>query len=176
MGFLYYPQRLKSQSQTTITCLILLSSLVAKSFSEKPTAYEVIEDYDFPMGILPKGVTGYDLDESTGKFSAYLNGTCNFSIEGSSYQLSYKSTIKGHISQGKLSNLQGVKVKLFFFWVDIVEVDRRGDDLEFSVGITSAGFSIDNFEECPQCGCGFNCGSGQVSKLRTNLLGVSSSL
>uniref|UniRef100_A0A5B7AVU6 DUF538 domain-containing protein n=1 Tax=Davidia involucrata TaxID=16924 RepID=A0A5B7AVU6_DAVIN len=171
MGFLCYAQIFRSL--TTITCLILISSLPAKSSGDKPTAYEVLQDYNFPVGILPKGVTGYDLNESTGKFSAYLNGSCSFSLEGS-YQLSYKSTIRGHISKGKLSNLEGVKVKIFFFWVDIVEVDRSGDDLEFSVGITSAGFSIDNFEECPQCGCGLNCDNGQVSKLRTNPFGVSS--
>ncbi|KAA8536817.1 hypothetical protein F0562_029295 [Nyssa sinensis] len=144
----------------TITSLILISSSPAKSSGEKPTAYDVLQDYNFPMGILPKGVTGYDLDESTGKFSAYMDGSCSFSIEGS-YKLNYKSTINGYISKGKLSSLQGVKVKILFLWVDIVEVDRRGDDLEFSVGIASAGFSIDNFEESPQCGCGFNCVNGQ---------------
>ncbi|KAF7143954.1 hypothetical protein RHSIM_Rhsim05G0137600 [Rhododendron simsii] len=104
-----------------------------------------------------KGVTGYDLDESTGKFSAYLNGSCAFSLEGS-YQLNYKPTIKGYVSKGRLSKLVGVKVQLFFIWVDIVEVDRSSDDLDFSVGIASAGFSVDSFEECPRCGCGLNCG------------------
>uniref|UniRef100_A0A5B7ARZ5 DUF538 domain-containing protein n=1 Tax=Davidia involucrata TaxID=16924 RepID=A0A5B7ARZ5_DAVIN len=172
MGLLYYARRSK---YLIITSLILISSLPAKSSGDKRTAYEVLEDYNFPVGILPKGITGYDLDESTGKFSAYWNGSCSFSIEGS-YQLNYKSTIKGYMSKGKLSSLEGVKVKLLFLWVSIVEVDRRGDDLEFSVGITSAGFSIDNFEESPQCGCGFDCvnDNGQVSKLRTNPFGVSS--
>ncbi|CAL5397292.1 unnamed protein product [Camellia sinensis] len=165
------------QSLTTITFLILIlisSSPAADSSGDNPTAYEVLERYYFPIGVLPKGVTGYDLDKSTGKFSAYLNGSCSFALEGS-YQLNYKSTINGYISEGKLSKLEGVKVKLFFFWVDIVEVDRSGDDLEFSVGIASAGFSIDNFEECPQCGCGLNCGDGDGIKLGTNRFGVSSS-
>jgi hypothetical protein len=55
-------------------------------------------------------------------------------------------------------------------WVDIVEVLRNGDDLEFSVGIAGAGFPIDNFEECPQCGCGLNCSGAKrkVSKIRSN--------
>ncbi|KAM7469865.1 hypothetical protein LguiA_008048 [Lonicera macranthoides] len=147
----------------------------ASSDDKNLTAYDIIQLYNFPIGILPKGITGYDLDESTGKFSAYLDGTCSFSIEGS-YKLSYKSTIKGKISKNKLSNLEGVKVKILFLWVDIVEVERKGDDLEFSVGIASAGFSIDNFDESPQCGCGFDCGDkeNQVSKLRTNPFGLSS--
>ncbi|KAF8007270.1 LOW QUALITY PROTEIN: hypothetical protein BT93_K1312 [Corymbia citriodora subsp. variegata] len=87
-----------------------------------------------------------------------------FSLEGS-YQLEYKSTIRGLISENRLKNLQGVKVKLWFVWVDIVEVSRQGDDLQFSVGIAGADFPIDNFEECPQCGCGLNCGDRGVGAI-----------
>ena len=158
-------QRLISLAATL--CLILIHSTPASSSNDSPTVYEVLQDYNFPVGLLPKGVIGYDLNTSTGKFSASFNGSCSFSLEGS-YQLKYKSTIKGNISKGKLSSLEGVSVKLFFIWVDIVEVRRSGDDIDFSVGIASAGFSIDNFEECPQCGCGLNCGNRQVNKLRSN--------
>ncbi|KAK2965879.1 hypothetical protein RJ640_024721 [Escallonia rubra] len=121
------------KSLATITCLLLIFSLPANS---DPTAYDLIQDFGFPVGILPIGVTGYDLDEST---------------EGS-YQLNYKPTVKGYISEGRLYNLEGVKVKILFLWVDIIEVDRSGDELNFSVGIASAGFGIENFEESPQCG------------------------
>ena len=161
-----------SQTQSLISllgilCLILINSTPANSSTDSPTAYEILQDYNLPVGLLPKGVTGYDLDSATGKFAAYFNGSCSFSLEGS-YQLKYKSSIKGNISKGKLSRLEGVSVKLFFMWIDIVEVLRSGDDLDFSVGIASAGFPIDNFEECPQCGCGLNCGNRQVNKLRSN--------
>uniref|UniRef100_A0A2P2KGD8 DUF538 domain-containing protein n=1 Tax=Rhizophora mucronata TaxID=61149 RepID=A0A2P2KGD8_RHIMU len=127
------------------------------SHGQQTTAYQMLRQYGFPSGILPRGVLGYDLDNTTGKFSAFLNGSCSFSLEGS-YQLKYRSTIKGHISQRRILSLEGVSVKLFFMWVDIIEVSRSGDDLEFSVGIAGAGFPIDNFEESPRCGCGFNCG------------------
>ncbi|XP_077240682.1 uncharacterized protein At5g01610-like [Tasmannia lanceolata] len=120
------------------------------------TAYEALQEYDFPIGILPKGALGYDLDRNSGKFSAYLNGSCSFSLEGS-YKLRYKSTINGYIAKDRLRDLTGISVKVLFLWLNIVEVVRSGDDLEFSVGITSASFSLDNFEECPQCGCGFDC-------------------
>ncbi|KAJ8752506.1 hypothetical protein K2173_004794 [Erythroxylum novogranatense] len=156
--------------------LIFISSHSVLSFGsqdtdllgQKPTAYEILRDYNFPVGLLPKGVVGYALDTSTGNFSAFLNGTCSFSLDGS-YQLRYGSTIKGYISRGKLSSLEGVSVKLFFMWVDIIEVSRSGDDLQFSVGIAGAGFPVDNFAECPQCGCGVNCGNDmKVIKLRTS--------
>ncbi|KAE8703600.1 exocyst complex component SEC15B-like isoform X1 [Hibiscus syriacus] len=58
------------------------------------------------------------------------------------------------------------RVKVFFLWLDIVEVIRDDDELDFSVGIASASFPINNFYECPQCGCGLDCVNGKVSKLR----------
>ncbi|KAB5569468.1 hypothetical protein DKX38_003261 [Salix brachista] len=146
-----------SISATFTFFFVLLSSLAISAFTDNlPTTYDVISEYNFPIGILPKGVTGYELDKTTGRFLAYLNGSCSFSLEGS-YQLKYKSTISGYISENRLTDLTGVSVKILFFWLNIVEVVRNGDELEFSVGVASASFGIDNFYECPQCGCGFDC-------------------
>ncbi|XP_062088906.1 uncharacterized protein At5g01610-like isoform X2 [Humulus lupulus] len=144
--------------------IVVMLSPVATSSSDgegKRSAYEVLQDYDLPIGILPKGVNSYELDRGNGKFHAYFNDSCSFSLEGS-YQLKYKSTITGVISKDKLTKLTGVSVKVFFLWLNIVEVVRDGSDLEFSVGLASASFSIDNFFECPQCGCGLNCNNGQA--------------
>ncbi|XP_006655234.1 uncharacterized protein LOC102711535 [Oryza brachyantha] len=137
----------------------LLLFLLLAVAGAKPTAYEVLESYDFPVGILPKGVTSYTLDDSTGEFTATLDvssSTCSFSIQGS-YSLRYDPTITGRISTDHLTDLRGVSVKVLFFWLSIVEVTRRGDQLEFSVGILSSDFAVDNFLESPQCGCGFDC-------------------
>lgn len=169
MGFFFFIQRLIHSS--TILCFILFTSLSLASETNltttKRSVHEVLKDYNFPVGLLPKDVVGYDLDPSTGNFSAYFDGSCSFSLEGS-YQLKYKPTIKGYISKGKLATLEGVSVKLLFLWVDIVEVQRNGDNIGFSVGIAGADFPVDNFEECPQCGCGLNCGDGQIKEVRTN--------
>ncbi|XP_021906945.1 uncharacterized protein At5g01610-like [Carica papaya] len=150
---------------------VLLSPLSSSSTSanDAPTAYEALRNYDFPVGLLPKGVLKYELDKSTGKFRAYLNGSCSFALEGS-YQLKYRSTVSGYISNDRLWNLSGISVKVLFLWLNIVEVVRDGDELEFSVGIASASFPINNFYECPQCGCGLDCVNGQVRKLKTNPL------
>lgn len=152
---------MQSKLQRSVIAAVVLSLLFlsnAGGLAAASTAYEVIQGFDFPVGILPKGVTHYDLDESTGKFNAYMNGSCSFSLEGS-YQLRYNSVISGYIYKDKLTSLSGVSVKVLFVWLNIVEVRRKGDNLEFSVGIASAGFSIDNFLVCPQCGCGLNCNS-----------------
>ncbi|KAL2507633.1 hypothetical protein Fot_31280 [Forsythia ovata] len=133
-----------------------------------PTAYEVLQSYDFPVGILPEGVTHYEFNRTTGKFNAYFNSSCSFSLEGS-YQLKYKSKISGHISKDKLTGLSGVTVKVLFLWLNIVEVKRNGEKLDFSVGIASAEFGINNFYESPRCGCGFNCKSIDENRQRGDI-------
>ncbi|XP_028794910.1 uncharacterized protein At5g01610-like [Neltuma alba] len=141
------------------TFLFLIPPPLASSAAtgdEAVTAYDMLGRYHFPKGLLPEGVIGYNLDHSTGKFHAYLNGSCSFSLEGS-YQLNYESTISGYISRGRLASLEGVKVKVLLFWFNIVEVVRYGDDIEFSVGIASASFPSENFFVCPRCGCGVDC-------------------
>lgn len=140
----------------TFTITIFLFSQISISNSSPLTVYEIIESYGFPKGILPIGVTNYSLNPSTGKFQAFFNGTCSFNLE-QSYDLKYKSTISGIISNGRLKDLSGVSVKVFLFWLNIVEVYVENDELGFSVGIYSAGFPIGNFDMCPQCGCGMDC-------------------
>lgn len=141
------------------------SSSSAAAVNDTLTAYEVLEEYDFPIGLLPQGVTGYELDTSTGKFSAYLNSSCTFTISG--YKLKYKTTITGVITTDKLYKLSGISVKVLFLWLNIAEVIRDGDELEFSVGIASADFSVDGFDECPQCGCGFDCDDVSGGRMRS---------
>ncbi|GJM88368.1 hypothetical protein PR202_ga04423 [Eleusine coracana subsp. coracana] len=150
----------------SLRVLLLLAVAVAAagSASGKPTAYEALAGFDFPPGILPKGAVAYTLDNSTGAFTATLDNSasgaggsvCEFSIEGS-YSLRYQTKISGKISHDRIADLQGVSVKVLFFWLNIVEVTRSGDKLGFSVGIASADFGIENFLECPTCGCGFDC-------------------
>ncbi|XP_074279004.1 uncharacterized protein At5g01610-like [Silene latifolia] len=143
-----------------ISLLIILSlskiTIAAAAADDKLTPYDALQTFNFPQGLLPKGSLGYDLDDETGNFKAYFNGSCSFSLEGS-YQLRYRPTISGIISKNKLTDLSGVSVKVMFVWLNIVEIKRKEDNLEFSVGIMSADFPVDNFDECPQCGCGMNC-------------------
>ncbi|XP_047328287.1 uncharacterized protein At5g01610-like [Impatiens glandulifera] len=129
------------------------------------SAYDVLKQYNFPVGILPKGVIGYEINRNSGKFKVYLKETCSFSIEG--YDLKYKSTITGTIIQGRIYDLKGISVNVVIFWWNIQEVRRDGDKLQLSVGIASASFSVDEFNESPQCGCGFDCLNGGERKKTT---------
>ncbi|KAJ4967767.1 hypothetical protein NE237_014468 [Protea cynaroides] len=159
-GFIFRWRPFSSTAFLCFSLLLCLSSLSVAA-ADKPTAYEILQSYDFPIGLLHKWVTGYKIDTSSGKFSVYLNETCSFYLVNS-YEISYKSTIKGHITKDKITELQGISVKVFLFWFNIVEITRNGDNLNFSVGVASADFSVENFYECPQCGCGFDCVNLQV--------------
>ncbi|KAL7083060.1 hypothetical protein ACP275_14G139000 [Erythranthe tilingii] len=141
-------------------CILLIISLIAFMIGDSnstttTSVYQVLESYDFPQGLLPIGVTSYEVDESSGKFSVNLNKSCSLTIDG--YDLKYKTKISGTISKDKLKNLSGIQVKVLLFWVNIIEVTRDDDELDLSVGIASATFPVDNFYESPQCGCGFDC-------------------
>ncbi|XP_051118530.1 uncharacterized protein LOC127242861 [Andrographis paniculata] len=140
--------------------LLLAVSAAAAAAAETPTAYEVLQTYDFPVGLLPKGVTGYEIDAGTGKFAVDLSKTCTFVIKG--FTLKYKTKITGTIANDRITNLKGIQVKILILWLNIVEVTKtdRGDgggELQFSVGVAAAGFPVSSFDESPQCGCGFKC-------------------
>lgn len=154
-------------SRLTIVCLVSLF-LGAYSGEEKPSAYDALRQYDFPVGLLPQGATGYDLKPSTGEFLAYLNGTCSFTLTNL-FKLRYKTTISGVISKDRLTRLKGVSVEVLKLWLNIVEVRRNGDHLVFSVRITSANFPVSDFEVSPQCGCGFDCVINDDRKNKSNL-------
>ncbi|KAM0006873.1 hypothetical protein Hdeb2414_s0002g00061651 [Helianthus debilis subsp. tardiflorus] len=55
--------------------------------------------------------------------------------------------IIGVIENARLKNLKGISVKILVVWLNIMEVSRNGDELDFSVTIMTVGSGIDNFVE-----------------------------
>ncbi|XP_071699584.1 uncharacterized protein At5g01610-like [Rutidosis leptorrhynchoides] len=137
--------------------LLFFTSVVIAQLptAELPTAYEVLQEYGFPVGLLPASVTSYTLNRETGQFLVTLGNKCGFSFDG--YDVRFKSTISGVIKKDSLTNLKGVSAKVMWMWTDVLWARRHGDEVDFSVGMFSAGFDVQDFEESPQCGCGFDC-------------------
>ncbi|CAH8305334.1 unnamed protein product [Eruca vesicaria subsp. sativa] len=119
------------------------------------TAYDVVQKYKLPRGILPEGVIDYKLNNKTGFFKVYFNNTCRFPIE--EYKVKFQPIVSGFIKNGRISRLMGVSVKVLYFWLSIGEVTSDGQELELSVGAASEEFSLHRFATSPQCGCGFYC-------------------
>ncbi|CAI9105406.1 OLC1v1004319C1 [Oldenlandia corymbosa var. corymbosa] len=132
--------------------------------AENPSPYKLLEQYDFPVGLLPQGATGYDLNPTTGEFSAYLNGTCTFTLAESFY-LKYESTVSGRISKDLLRELRGVSFVAIKRRLRIVEVRKEGEVLVFSVGPSSADFPAEDFAVSPKCGCGFICNVAEETEI-----------
>ncbi|XP_022991772.1 uncharacterized protein LOC111488305 [Cucurbita maxima] len=144
-------------------------ALPATSDCKAATVYDILQEFNLPIGLLPDCAVDCKLDRGKGKLEVHLKGSCHFSLQ-EPYELKYKSTVSGHISGNKLTNLKGVSVKFMFFWVNIVEVVRNGDDLQFSVGMTTASFPVDIFTVCPRGGCGVDCKDGKLRKIKAKSL------
>ncbi|EAY82554.1 hypothetical protein OsI_37775 [Oryza sativa Indica Group] len=114
-----------------------------------PTAYEMLERYDFPRGILPVGVEGYELRED-GSFEVYFPRDCEFML-ARTWLVRYGARIAGAAASGRLTSLQGVYVKVLFVWLPVGEVDRSGDTLSFYIGPVSTSFPLSDFAHSPHC-------------------------
>ncbi|KAL5226188.1 hypothetical protein ABZP36_012827 [Zizania latifolia] len=114
-----------------------------------PTAYEMLEQYDFPRGILPEGVEGYVL-RPDGSFEVYFPRDCEFML-ARTWLVQYGSRIAGSASSGSLTSLQGIYVKVLFIWLPVGEVDRSGDRLSFYIGPVATSFPLSDFANSPHC-------------------------
>lgn len=133
------------------------SAATSLNSTTKPTAYEMLERYKLPRGILPVGVKRYKL-RPDGSFEVFFSGDgCQFRVGGGRYLLRYDRRIAGTATAGSIKNLQGVSVKILFVWLGISEVDRSGDQLSFRVGPLAASFPLQKFSQSPRCRCGFDC-------------------
>ncbi|XP_076888615.1 uncharacterized protein LOC143539081 [Bidens hawaiensis] len=144
--------RMKSYNLLALNLLLFTCDAMTQAPPHVPTAYEVLQEYDFPIGLLPTNVTSYTLNKETGEFLVNLGTICDFPYDG--YEIKYKPTITGFIRRDKLTKLKGAT--------------RDEGEVDFSVGLLSAGFDVDTFDQSPQCGCGFHCVGSEV-KSRENM-------
>ncbi|XP_037424392.1 uncharacterized protein LOC119289064 [Triticum dicoccoides] len=138
----------------SLLILLLAASVVASSVtatsstSPSSTAYELLEKYGFPRGILPEGVQDYALHPD-GSFEVSLPGGCEINIGG--FTLRYEGNVHGNIQSMLINALTGVSVKVAFQWVSINAVERHGDQLIFNAAVISKSFPVNNFSRSPRC-------------------------
>ncbi|KAL6660541.1 hypothetical protein ACP70R_001576 [Stipagrostis hirtigluma subsp. patula] len=127
-----------------LTLLFVFTALpvIALDNSTTLTAYEMLEQYEFPRGILPEGVTGYVL-RPDGSLEVYLQGDCN--LHAGKTKIHYSSRIAGNIQSRLIHGLEGVKVKMEFSWIGIDQVDRADNQVYFHHGMFSKSFAIEKF-------------------------------
>ncbi|XP_062202847.1 uncharacterized protein LOC133905146 [Phragmites australis] len=144
-------------SKATYPLLLLLATVavvaaessVGGNGTSSPTAYEMLERYDLPRGILPEGVEGYVL-RPDGTFEVYFPRACEFLLSHK-WLVRYDARVSGSAAAGSLTALEGISVKVLFLWLSVGEVDRAGDRLSFYIGPVATSFPLGDFAESPRC-------------------------
>ncbi|XP_019178736.1 PREDICTED: uncharacterized protein LOC109173855 [Ipomoea nil] len=131
-------------------CLsVLLCCLSCLAVCES-SIYEVLKAHGLPMGLLPKGVTNFTLDNS-GKFVVHLDQACNAKFEN---EIHYDMNVSGTLSYGLIGGLSGISAQDLFLWFPVKEirVDVPSSGLiYFDVGVVSKQFSLSSFETPRDC-------------------------
>ncbi|KAL2239650.1 UNVERIFIED_CONTAM: hypothetical protein Sindi_0606200 [Sesamum indicum] len=136
-----------------LAILFICSSLLSGANSDGASGssiYEVLKVHGLPMGLLPKGVKNFSLDNS-GKFEVHLDQACNAKFEN---ELHYDRNVSGTISYGKIDGLSGISAQDLFLWFPVIEirVDIPSSGLiYFNVGVVSKQFSLSSFETPRDC-------------------------
>lgn len=136
---------------SSLIFFILLIVPSSRSSQEQRSIYDALRSHGLPMGLLPKGVTDFAMDEATGRFEAHLDQACNAKFE---CELHYDRNVSGTMSYGQIGALSGVAAQELFLWFPVkgirVDVPSSGI-IYFDVGVVHKQFSLSLFETPPDC-------------------------
>jgi len=102
------------------------------------------------MGLLPKGVKEFDIDD-TGQFQVHLDQACNANFKNS---LHYDRNVSGTLSYGQIGSMSGILSQELFLWFPVksIRVDIPSSGLiYFDVGVVYKQFPLSLFETPPDC-------------------------
>ncbi|KAJ6827621.1 uncharacterized protein M6B38_366965 [Iris pallida] len=128
---------------------LLLPFLSSSSDAGGPTVHELLPKYGLPVGLVPDAVESYTLS-SNGEFEIRLSSPCYVHFSSLAY---YGRTIRGRLSYGAISDLEGVQAKKLFLWVSVTGMVAHPDTgvIEFQVGLLSQSLPYSEFLEVPKC-------------------------
>ncbi|GFZ03551.1 DUF538 family protein [Actinidia rufa] len=115
---------------------ISLSVIVATFRKPSKALPDLLREYNLPPGLFPQNITCYEFDATKGKLIVYLPSSCEVSFKDSSI-VRYFTRVKGTLSRGKLTGIEGMKTKALI-WVKVtgVAVESYKSD---KVSFTTAG-------------------------------------
>ncbi|KAI4386294.1 hypothetical protein MLD38_004238 [Melastoma candidum] len=117
------------------------------------TVYELLPKYGLPPGLLPSSVVSYNLSSSDdeGLFVVRLSGPCYIQFD---YLVYYDEEITGKLRYGSITELKGIQVQRFFFWLDVDEIRvdlPPADCIYFQVGLINKKLDVDQFRTVHSC-------------------------
>ncbi|KAH1114799.1 hypothetical protein J1N35_008177 [Gossypium stocksii] len=81
---------------------------------------DVLREHNLPPGLFPRNITCYEMDDSKSKLSVYMPAACEVRFKDGS-AVRYGRRVKGTLSKGKLSGMEGMKTKVVV-WVKVTGV------------------------------------------------------
>lgn len=128
------------------------SSSPSQNLNRNPSsAHEELKNKGFPIGLLPTNVLNYSLNRTSGDFSVHLDDLCQITLPPDNYLAAYSRRITGKLVEGRISDLDGIRVRAFFQWWSITGIRASGENLVFEVGMVTAKYASKNFDESPGC-------------------------
>ncbi|KAG5536546.1 hypothetical protein RHGRI_024089 [Rhododendron griersonianum] len=97
---------------------------------------DLLREYNLPPGLFPQNITCYEFDAANGKLIVYSPSPCEASFKDSSI-LRYAPRVKGTLSRGKLTGIEGMKTKALV-WVKVTGVvveSYKSDKVLFVAGV-----------------------------------------
>ncbi|KAI3434222.1 uncharacterized protein J3R85_006676 [Psidium guajava] len=138
----------------SLTLVSLLAFLPSPSLSNPnpsaPTVHELLPKFGLPSGLLPDSVRSYNLSDD-GRFSVVLDKPCYVQFD---YLVYYDRQVTGKLSYGSITDLEGIQVQRFLFWLDVDEIRvdlPPSDSIYFQVGIINKKLDVDQFKTVRSC-------------------------
>ncbi|XP_071702660.1 uncharacterized protein At5g01610 [Rutidosis leptorrhynchoides] len=97
---------------------------------------DLLREYNLPPGLFPQNITCYEFDESKLKLVVHLPAPCEVTFKDQSV-IRYSTRVKGLVSRGKLTVIDGMKTKMLV-WVKVTSVvleNYRSDKVWFTAGV-----------------------------------------
>ncbi|PKA45585.1 Uncharacterized protein AXF42_Ash010924 [Apostasia shenzhenica] len=130
--------------------LFLAASYAAASYAaaSAATVNDELAKFGLPPGLLPDSVLSYSLADD-GRFEVELRSPCYVKFTDLVF---YDKKIKGRLSYGLISDLEGIQLKKLFVWVQITSISASSPEaLEFQAGFLSEKLPVSLFETVPHC-------------------------
>ncbi|KAJ6390107.1 hypothetical protein OIU77_024343 [Salix suchowensis] len=154
----------KEEEMFRLICYLsfLLLSITTVYSEQEKSVYDVLKAHGLPIGLLPKGVKEFKIDE-TGRFEVHLDQACNAKFES---ELHYDMNVTGSLSYGQIGALSGISSQELFLWFPVkgIRVDVPSSGLiYFDVGVVFKEFSLSLFEMPKDC---VSARDGEIVALR----------
>lgn len=138
--------------RTLLLCFVLAAGIsISAVMAETESIYDILQANGLPLGIFPKGVREFSVDGATGRFSVYLNESCDAKYET---ELHYDANVSGTIGFAEIGDLSGMSAQDLFLWFPVkgIRVDVPSSGLIFfDVGVVRKQYSLSLFETPGDC-------------------------